>query len=239
MGTAAPVAPLEEAAYGSTSWRALRHPGICGGVCRVPGLVHRTAAPCRGADAKLPNRERHRRRLRRVCKPVSLRCKREFRGVSWSSGDTLGGGGFSFGNLNVSRGGPTNHPQTFLFYFVEQCDVFFNCTFFGGSGLIPNTDLSGGGKTLRLSTNTTGNPDFFTFAGPTGLISVDWKANGFFQQRQSGTFEQDFPGSRFLSNGVSTFASANATGSVIGVSISGDNFASIGTNTNVSINIFR
>ncbi len=162
-----------------------------------------------------------------------------FGGVSWSSGDTLGGGGFSFGNLNVSRGGPTNHPQTFLFYFVEQCDVFFNCTFFGGSGLIPNTDLSGGGKTLRLSTNTTGNPDFFTFAGPTGLISVDWKANGFFQQRQSGTFEQDFPGSRFLSNGVSTFASANATGSVIGVSISGDNFASIGTNTNVSINIFR
>jgi len=162
-----------------------------------------------------------------------------FGGVSWSSGDTLGGGGFSFGNLNVSRGGATNNPQTFLFYFVEQCDVFFNCTFLGGSGLIANTDLSGGGKTLRLSTNTTGNPNFFTFAGPTGLISVDWQANGFFQQRQSGTLEQDFPGFRFLSTGVSTFASANAAGSVVGVSISRDNFASIGTNTNVTLNIFR
>jgi hypothetical protein len=162
-----------------------------------------------------------------------------FGAVSWSFGDTLGGGGFGFGNLNVSRGGPTNNPQTFLFYFVEQCDVFFNCRFFGGSGLIPNTDLSGGFKTLHLSTNTTGNPNFFTFAGPTGLISVDWKANGFFQQRQSGTLQQDFPGFRFFSNGVSTSASANATGSVVGVSMSPDNFANIGTNTNVTINIFH
>ena len=162
-----------------------------------------------------------------------------FGAVSWSSGDTLGGGGFSFGNLNVSRGGPTNNPQTFLFYFVEQCDVFFNCSFFGGSGLIPNTDLSGAGKTLRLSTNTTGNPNFFTFAGPTGLISVDWKANGFFRVRQSGTIEQTFPSLRFHSSGVFTSASANATGSVVGLSISPDNFANIGTSTNVTINIFR
>ncbi len=163
----------------------------------------------------------------------------DFGNVTWLFGDTLGGGGFTVGNLFVSSGGPTNNPQTFLFYFVERCDVFFNCTFLGGSGLIPNNDLSGGGKTLRLSTNTSGNPNFFTFAGPTGLISVDWKANGFFQQRQSGTFEQAFPGVTFLSNGVSSSASANATGSVVGVAISLENFSNIGSNHNVTINIFR
>ncbi len=49
-----------------------------------------------------------------------------------------GGGGFIFGSLGVSRGGPTNSPQTFLSYFIEQCDPFVGCTFLGGSGLIPN-----------------------------------------------------------------------------------------------------
>ncbi len=71
--------------------------------------------------------------------------------VSWfsSSGpapsDSGGGGGFTFGQVNVSQGGAVNNPQTFLVYFVEQCDAFFFCTFVEGSGLIPNDDLSGGG----------------------------------------------------------------------------------------------
>ncbi len=157
--------------------------------------------------------------------------------VEWFSID---GGGFTFGELAVNRGGSVNNPQTFLFYFAEQCDIFFNCTFADGDGFIPNGDLSKqSDKALHLSTNTTGNPNFFTFDGPTGLISVDWKANGFFQSRNSGTFEQDVPGFRFLSNGVFTSASANATGSVVGFAISPDNFGNIGTNHNVFIDIFH
>ncbi len=89
-----------------------------------------------------------------------------------------GGGGFIFGSLGVSRGGPTNSPQTFLSYFIEQCDPFVGCTFLGGSGLIPNGDLSGGDQQLRLATNTSGNPTFFTFGGSAGLVAVDWRANG-------------------------------------------------------------
>ncbi len=157
--------------------------------------------------------------------------------VQWFSSGSDGGS--TFGDLSVGGTDSLTGSGPFLFYFIEQCDIFFNCNFFEGFGGIPNSDLSGGGKILHLSTNTSGNPNFFTFAGPTGLISVDWKANGFFQQRQSGTFEEDFPGFRFLSNGVSSSASANATGSVVGVSISLDNFGNIGSNHHVTIDIFH
>ncbi len=161
----------------------------------------------------------------------------DFAQVFWESFD---GGGFSFGFLSASRGGLVNNPQTFLFYFGEQCDIFGNCNFFDGFGLIPNRDLTkSDDQAIHLATNTTGNPNFFTFDGPTGLISVDWKANGFFQSRNSGTLEQDFPGFKFLRNGVFASASANATGSVVGVSISPNNSGGIGTNHDVTIDIFH
>lgn len=162
-----------------------------------------------------------------------------FGDVNWFDADSSGGGGFTFGSLNVGRGGTTKNPQTFLSYFVQQCDEFFDCSFFGGFGLIPNRDLSGGGKTLHLSTNTTGNPNFFTFGGPTGLVVVDWKVNGFFQFRSSGTSQQESPGFKFISNGIFSFASANAAGSVVGLLISPNNSGGIGSNHSVVIDIFH
>jgi len=150
-----------------------------------------------------------------------------------------GGGGFIFGSLGVSRGGPTNSPQTFLSYFIEQCDPFVGCTFLGGSGLIPNGDLSGGDQQLRLATNTSGNPNFFTFGGSAGLVTVDWRANGAFQQRSSGTTDLIFPGLRQHFTGVSTSSSANAAGSVVGVPVPPASPGSIGTNQNVTIDISR
>lgn len=160
--------------------------------------------------------------------------------VNWSGGDTLGGGGFTFGFLNVGRGGPTNNVQTFLSYFIEQCDAFFNCSVIEGFGLIPNGDLSGGmsAKQLHLHTNTTGNPNFFSF-GPTGLITVDWKANGLFTQSTSGTNQVVVPGFREQTQGSANFASASASGSVVGTAISLFNGAQIGTNHSVTINIFH
>ena len=157
--------------------------------------------------------------------------------VSWSSGDTLSGG-FSFGFLTVGRGGTTKNVQTFLSYFIEQCDALFNCSIFEGFGLIPNRDLSGGMSTkqLHLSTNTTGNPNFFSI-GPTGLIAVDWKADGVYTQSTSGTNQLSFPGLKELSQGSSTYASASAAGSVVGVMISPFNGAQIGSNHNVTIDI--
>ena len=164
-----------------------------------------------------------------------------FASVDWFVSDSGGGGGggFTSGTLSVSRGGPTNSPQTFLFYFTQRCDVFFNCQVFGGNGLIPNQDFGGGAKSLQLNTNTSGNPNFFTFAGPPGLVAARWDANGFFQQRFSGTSEFSVPGFKQQSNGVSSSASANTTGSVIGVLIPPSTLGSLGSNTNVILAIFH
>lgn len=148
-----------------------------------------------------------------------------------------GGGGFTFGQLSVSRGGSVNTRQTFLFYFIEQCNPFFFCTILEGSGPIPNADLSGGGQQLHLATNTSGNPNFFTFGGPPGLITVDWKANGAFTQRTSGTSELTFPGFRQHTSGVSTSASANVVGSVVGILVPPGGNGNIGTNQSVTIDI--
>lgn len=156
--------------------------------------------------------------------------------VEWFSSDG-GGGGFAFGELSVSLGGPVNNPQTFLSYFIEQCDAAFFCTFLEGSGLIPNNDLSGGGQQLHLATNTSGNPNFFTFGGPSGLITIDWSANGAFQQRSSGTSDVIFPGFRQHTTGVSTSASANGAGSAVDVSVPPFSSGNIGTNQNVIIDI--
>lgn len=162
----------------------------------------------------------------------------DFGSVNWTEVDPAGG--FTFGFLSVGRGGPTTNPQTFLSYFVVQCDPFFSCnTIRDGFGLIPNRDLSGGGQSLTLRTNTTGNPNFITFAGPAGLVSVDWRANGLFTQSSSGTNQFSFPGFIRRSQGSFTSASANATGSIVGVLIPHNSFADIGTNHEVIIEIIH
>ena len=162
----------------------------------------------------------------------------DFGSVSWFAPDPAGG--FTFGSISVSRGGPTNAPQTSLSYFVFQCDPFGSCTDVrDGFGLIPNTDLSGGGRALSVRTNTSGNPNFVTFAGPTGPVSVDWRANGLFTQSSSGTNQITFPGVTQTFQGGSTSASANAAGSIVGVAISPNGFAGIGTNRQMTIDITR
>src|SRR5438034_8704012 len=132
------------------------------------------------------------------------------------------------------------HFLAFFFLMIRRpprSTLFPYTTLF--RSLIPNRDLSGGGKSLQLSTNTVGNPNFSTFAGPPGLVSVRWNTNGFFAQRFSGTSQFSAPGFLQQNTGVSTSASANASGSVVGVAISPNNSASIGTSTNLSINIFH
>jgi len=163
----------------------------------------------------------------------------DFGFATWFSSDTIGGvsQGFTVGQVSVNRGGAVNNPQAFLFYFIEHCSDAFVCTFLGGSGQIPAGDVAGGGRALRLSTNTSGNPNFFTFAGSPGVIGVDWAANGLFTQRSSGTSEVTFSGFHQHSSGVSTSASANPSGSVVGMVISGGTSGNIGTNQNVVIDI--
>jgi hypothetical protein len=163
--------------------------------------------------------------------------------VNWFNGadSTNPGGGFVYGQVSVSRGGTADHPQTFLYYFIQQCDEFYNCTFSEGSGLIPNADLTGGlsGTQLHLQTNTTGNPSFFTYGGPTGLVKVDWRGNGLFSSSSTGTSQQRYPGVTFKLQGSSSSSSATASGSVVGTPIPPSPYGNIGTNHNVTIDIFH
>lgn len=160
-----------------------------------------------------------------------------FGSLSWSEVDPAGN--FSFGSLSVSRGGPTNNPQTFLGYFVIRCDPGCNTiTILDGFGYIPNQDLSGSSNSLRLRTNTTGNPNFIT-SGPRGLVSVNWRANGLYTQSFSGSNAYSFPGLTHRSQGSFTSASANATGSIVGVPIAPTASGDIGTNHQMTIDITR
>jgi hypothetical protein len=169
----------------------------------------------------------------------------DFASASWfvptssaTASDTgVGGGGFTFGFVNVSKGGSVTNPQAFLSYFIQRCTAFFSCSVLGGFGLIPPNDVSGGGKRLLLSTNTSGNPNFTTFGGPPGPIMVDWTANGAFTQFSSGTMDLTFPGFRQHTTGVSSSVSANATGTVVGIAMAPVSPGNIGSNQNVTIDI--
>jgi hypothetical protein len=163
----------------------------------------------------------------------------DFASVGWrTSGET----GFTLGSVSVSRGGPAGDFQTFLSYLIQQCDNAFNCTFSGGEGLIPNQDFSVGGNAAQLNTNTADIPNFVTFGViPAGPVSVSWQENGLFQQSRHGTFEVTDPGRTLRETGVSTSASADGSGSVVGMSFASNAtfFGQVGSTSSVTIDIFH
>jgi hypothetical protein len=163
----------------------------------------------------------------------------DFASVGWR---TSGEGGFTLGSVSVSRGGPAGDAQTFLSYLIQQCDNAFNCSSSGGEGLIPNQDFSAGGQAARLNTNTADIPDFVTFGViPPGVVSVSWQENGLFQQRRNGTFEITDPGRTLRETGVSSNASADGSGSVVGLSFASNAtfFGQLGSASSVTIDIFH
>ncbi len=172
----------------------------------------------------------------------------QFGYVNWYQYDTLGSW-FTYGTVNASRGGTTGNPQTWMEYYVVQCD-WYSCYYLeAGYGLIPNRDLSGGGGRLHLSTNTDGNPNFYVWAGSGGQLSVDWQSNGLYSSSWSGTTQYDYAaacdsvacysGYKHRSQGKSTNTSASASGSVVGVALPLTGDAWIGTNRQVTIDIYR
>jgi hypothetical protein len=157
-------------------------------------------------------------------------------GTTVSTADTGGGGGGGgtqvFGYVSVSR----STTQTFLYYGVTECGPWGCSTVRGGYGTIPNSDFSGNANSMRLSTNTTGNPNFFTYAGSTGPIETTWTANGLFEWHSNGTTQRIQPGLREQMNGQSDDVSATASGAVVAYPIvAAANSGNISTNHNVSV----
>jgi len=145
-----------------------------------------------------------------------------------------------FGGVQAYRIGSVQSPAVLLEYYFNECDLSYSCTLIlGGNGVIPATALGGNENRMTLRTNTADNPNFITFAGPTGEVSVDWVSNGLIRQSFSGTSERSEPGFRERVTGVSSNVSAAATGSVMGTALPPAYSAQIGTGHSVQIDIFH
>lgn len=145
-----------------------------------------------------------------------------------------------FGGVQAYRVGSVNSPEVFLEYSFTECDLSYSCTLvLAGYGLIPESALSGNVNRMTLSVNTGDVPGFFTYAGPTGVVSIDWEGNGILRQSGTGTFERSEPGFRERTSGTFSNVSAVATGTIMGSPVPAAYSAQIGTSRNVTIDIFR
>jgi hypothetical protein len=160
--------------------------------------------------------------------------------VFWSSKGGAPGDSIQ-GELSVSRGGPVNHPQVFLFYEVDECTSEGCSALAAGGGTVPAKDLSRSSnlKSLSFSTNTNNDPDFTIFVGTGGLVSAKWVNNSLFESRlhansvtTSGNVTE-----RIVGNITNT--SATATGSVVGFAVGATQFADFGIAHSVTLDISR
>jgi hypothetical protein len=154
--------------------------------------------------------------------------------------------------LNVSRGTDplTGQASALVFFdtFVETGDGFTD-TF--GSGTIPDSAITGNDPAhvvLDIDTSqvttvtvTACTFSFVTFTqtcGPTpsGVIHLEWQQTKIFNAHNSTDSQQTFSQVRINSHQVSDTASANVTGSLLGLDIStGDGSAGVNHNSVVTI----
>jgi hypothetical protein len=155
-------------------------------------------------------------------------------------------------SLNVSRGTDplTGQASTLVFFdtFVETDDGFTD-TF--GSGTIPDNAITGGDPAhvvLDIDTSqvttltvTTCTFSFSTLTGscgsaPAGTIHLEWRQTKTFNAHVSTDSQQTFSQVRINSHQVSDSASANVTGSLLGLDINtGDGSAGVNHNSVVTI----
>ena len=162
-------------------------------------------------------------------------------GVWWYSSDPSGD--YVSGNLSVFTGASdslTSTTKAFLSYYEARCDVYSNCIYSSGYGLIPAEDLQSTGlsnKRLHLSTNTSDNPDFF--ATTPGMVIMDWDATGVWSASSKGINTYTSAGFTQKQEGSISYSSATATGSIVGVPIPLGADGSIGSSHNLIITVTR
>jgi len=154
-------------------------------------------------------------------------------GTSVSPSDTgsTGGGVQVFGFLSVSQGA----TGTLLYYGILECRSWGCNTVGGGYGTIPNQDLTGNTRSMHLNTNTTGNPNFFTYAGSSGTIDVTWSGNDLFSYHANGTTRRTQPGLSEQETGQSDYVSATAAGTVVSYRIFAGNSGTLSSSHNATI----
>jgi hypothetical protein len=162
-------------------------------------------------------------------------------GVSWYSSDSSGN--YVSGSLSVFTGATdtfSTASKAFLSYYEARCDVYSNCIYSSGYGLIPAADVQSTGlstKRLHLSTNTSDNPDFF--ATTPGMVNVDWDATGVWSASSKGINTYTSAGFTQRQEGTSSNSSATATGNIVGVPIPLGAEGSIGSSHSLIITVTR
>lgn len=143
--------------------------------------------------------------------------------------------------LFASQNGAPNAPTTFLFYDRYSCildptSYLSNCSDIDmGSGLIPNSDLSGGAPVMRLHTNTQADPGFVVYAGSGGLIDVTFRKIDLNSTSGQSTTSTDYGTFSVKVNQHSSMTGALATGSVVGASVNEALYSQMGTGFSNSI----
>lgn len=169
--------------------------------------------------------------------------------AGWGESDPQGTW-YTYGYLEVSQGGTSSRPRTWLHYLHFYCwdtgGWNWVCDALeGGDGFIPNDDFHGSGGHVYLSTNTTGNPDFNVWAGSGGQVTVEWKRNGVYTSTVSGAYEWTYEAAccstpyKYRTVGRVTQASATVSGAVGSVVLPYIPDGAIGMNHNVTIEIYR
>jgi hypothetical protein len=153
--------------------------------------------------------------------------------------------------LNASRGTDplTGQPSTLVFFdtFVETDDGFTDAF---GSGTIPDNALTGGdpahlvldidASQLTITSCTFSFTTFTQSCGSpsAGTIHLEWRQTKIFNAHISSDSQQTFSQVRINSHQVSDTASANVTGSLLGLDINTGG-GSAGVNHNSVVTITR
>lgn len=146
----------------------------------------------------------------------------------------------------IGRAGPGPDAQAWLSFYASECTQSgpewwdYVCSDFGGWGTIPARDVSGSfGSGLAVDTDLRNNPDFWLWGTAPGIVSVRWQRTGWYEGRNSGSWE--FRWGNYLSRqaGVSRSSSATARGEVLGNSLAEDGWGDVYSGRGVNMQFER
>ena len=136
--------------------------------------------------------------------------------------------------VSVSRGGPVEAPETYLYY-----STYNNCTGESswGSGRIPNRDFTVSGKRSKLNTDPLASADMVT-SGHAGRIVLTWTADQGIRWSWDGRSESITPTQRVRSRGRSESSAASVAGTLLSFAIQTPS-GQVGQNRDLYVEVVR
>jgi hypothetical protein len=146
----------------------------------------------------------------------------------------------------VSRAAPGPNARAYLSIYGGECTQTgpewwdYVCTSFGGEGTIRAADVSGSfASGLTLNTDLRGNPDFWLWGTDPGVVSVQWQRTGWYESRNSGSYESRWGPYINRQAGARRSSSATATGHALGIALPESGWGEVHTGRGVSLSFER